>query len=189
MTETEIPSSKCTKYRPRTDEVLKQDKRLELKSDLVLDGCHSESRGDEGVPNRNSLSTSTCAPTLEPDGQSHNTATIHESAKETLPQVPNIFALDSVKCNASKDQGSVVRSFNSSPSRYSSPVKSSNSRSCPLKSKSGSEDCIMAPQNDEVDQHEVSGENKCSNESAQVHNEIVESSVKVAMQKYVDTPR
>ncbi|WOL09705.1 hypothetical protein Cni_G18458 [Canna indica] len=192
LSKTEMPSSKCMDENGShcSDEVPKHDKQLDLKSNLVTNSCQLESHGNEIVPNKKRLSTSTSANILEPDGPCHDAVAGHGSAEE-LPQVnKNLISLDSVKGNTFKEQDGGVRPLNSSDSRNSSPVKSSSSRSCQPKSKTASEDCSTTLQTYEADQHEVTTEgNKSLGESETIHvnNEISQTLMTEVPQKHLDT--
>ncbi|URE41274.1 hypothetical protein MUK42_18274 [Musa troglodytarum] len=167
--------------------------KFDLDTKLVKTAMGSSKCKDDGGPHcsdemrkHESLSTSTSAHMLEPDGPYHAVIR-HGSAQEALPQGhKELICLDSVKNDTSKEQDSGVRLLDGLQSGNSSPVKSSNSRSCPPNNITGSQDCNSTLQNHEVDEHVITEGSKPTDQSIQVDNEVSRISVKDVANKHFD---
>ncbi|RWV96015.1 hypothetical protein GW17_00041311 [Ensete ventricosum] len=172
-----------------SDEMFKHGKHFDVRNHLAVSNHSLESHGNQILSNTESLSTSTSAHMLEPDGPNHAVIR-HGSAQEALPQGHNeLICLDSVKNDTSKEQDSGVRLLDGIQSGNSSPVKSSNSRSCEPNNITGSQDCSSTLQNHEVDEHAITEGTKPTNQSIQVDNEVSRNSVKEAANKHFDASR
>ncbi|CAL9146737.1 unnamed protein product [Musa hybrid cultivar] len=167
--------------------------KFDLDTKLVKTATGSSKCMDDGGPHcsdemrkHESLSTSTSAHMLEPDGPYHAVIR-HGSAQEALCQGhKELLCLDSVKNDTSKEKDSGVRLLDGLQSGNSSPVKSSNSRSCPPNNITGSQDCSSTLQNHEVDEHVITEGSKPTDHSIQVDNEASRNSVKEVTNKHFD---
>ncbi|CAL9776497.1 unnamed protein product [Musa acuminata subsp. burmannicoides] len=167
--------------------------KFDLDTKLVKTATGSSKCMDDGGPHcsdemrkHESLSTSTSAHMLEPDGPYHAVIR-HGSAQEALCQGhKELLCLDSVKNDTSKEKDSGVRLLDGLQSGNSSPVKSSNSRSCPPNNIKGSQDCSSTLQNHEVDEHVITEGSKPTDHSIQVDNEASRNSVKEVTNKHFD---
>ncbi|THU69379.1 hypothetical protein C4D60_Mb08t13790 [Musa balbisiana] len=165
--------------------------KFDLDTKLVKPATGSSKCMDDGGPNcsdemhkHESLSTSTSAHMLEPDGPYHAVIR-HGSAQEALRQGhKELICLDSVKNDSSKEKDSGVRLLDGLQSGNSSPLKSSNSRSCPPNNITGSQDCSSTLQNHEVDEHVITEGSKPTDHSIQVDNEASRNSVKEVANKH-----
>ncbi|CAL9038320.1 unnamed protein product [Musa banksii] len=167
--------------------------KFDLDTKLVKTATGSSKCMDDGGPHcsdemrkHESLSTSTSAHMLEPDGPYHAVIR-HGSAQEALCQGhKELLCLDSVKNDTSKEKDSGVRLLDGLQSGNSSPVKSSNSRCCPPNNITGSQDCSSTLQNHEVDEHVITEGSKPTDHSIQVDNEASRNSVKEVTNKHFD---
>nr|XP_018686224.1 PREDICTED: uncharacterized protein LOC103994524 isoform X4 [Musa acuminata subsp. malaccensis] len=167
--------------------------KFDLDTKLVKTATGSSKCMDDGGPHcsdemrkHESLSTSTSAHMLEPDGPYHAVIR-HGSAQEALCQGhKELLCLDSVKNDTSKEKDSGVRLLDGLQSGNSSPVKLSNSRCCPPNNITGSQDCSSTLQNHEVDEHVITEGSKPTDHSIQVDNEASRNSVKEVTNKHFD---
>lgn len=167
-----------------SDEMHKHGKHFDLRNHLAVSNHSLESHGNKILSNTESLSTSTSAHMLEPDGPYHAVIR-HGSAQEALRQGhKELICLDSVKNDSSKEKDSGVRLLDGLQSGNSSPLKSSNSRSCPPNNITGSQDCSSTLQNHEVDEHVITEGSKPTDHSIQVDNEASRNSVKEVANKH-----